>query len=127
MQDGAVRDRQWRVFVAFNGPLQRFRFSWIESITAAHPSYFGWIVTDWQSVVERFDGSGEILVAVLDSLFDLVTDCGHHDWSFEYVNEKFDRVCTGVITDDSCVEENRLRVSIRHLFVEVECHVDFPL
>jgi hypothetical protein len=45
--------------VVFNGSPQRFRFSWIKSIMEAHPSYFGWNVTDCQSVVERLDGAGQ--------------------------------------------------------------------
>jgi hypothetical protein len=49
----------------------------------AHPSYFGWNVTDCQSVVERLDGAGQILVTVFDSPFNLVTDCGYYDRSFE--------------------------------------------
>ena len=84
--------------VAFGGSPQCFRFSWIESFTKFHSARFGWRVTNWQSFVERLDSACQILVAEIDSLFDLVTDCGCHDRRLEYVDEKFDRVRTGVIT-----------------------------
>ena len=60
---------------------------------------------------------------MIDSLLDFVTDCGD-DGGFEYVNEEFDGVCTGEIADDGGIEENRLRVPVRHLFAEAEGDVD---
>lgn len=54
---------------------QRVCFTGIESIPKLPGRCFSWIVTDPESVVERFEGCREVVVSETVAPFDLVADC----------------------------------------------------